>query len=56
MRERRRREWLISLRKEPDKAGRPQSRCPFGLLEKSGAHFVALLGIVDQATTFVVAL
>ncbi len=36
-----------------DKADRPKSRCPIRVATKCGACFVALLGIVAQATTFV---
>jgi hypothetical protein len=35
-----------SLRYEPDKADRPQSRRSFGLMVKSGAHYVELLDVV----------
>ena len=41
------------LRQEPDKADRLQSPVPSELLLKSGAHGVALLGIVVPATTSV---
>jgi hypothetical protein len=43
------------LREEPDKADRSQSPS-LRVAVKSGAHCVALLGIVDQATTCVVRL
>ena len=49
-----------TLRERPSrgayKAVRPQSPLPFGLRQNSGAHCVALLGIVDQAMTCVVRL
>ena len=45
-----------SLRQEPGNVNRPVKHCSIRVAEKLSAHCITLLGIIDQATTFVVGL